>query len=379
MNFHIALMTELLAASGNNYSYRENYDPNRFGAIAGEPATLKGAIRKKLARTLESRGYAVTLKDKEFDGWVAKHLQELEPYLDDLAHLYNMLADEVSKKLLLQLIAYRVLGLTKVKLPLSTPEYWNGIREVEALTVKDNYVEAKFMNWRLPLIDLGKKGIPVQLYFSPGGAYIDFFHKQYQFRNGAKTIKAEKGDYVIDAGGCWGDTALYFSWEVGEKGKVFTYEFIPSNLDILRKNLSLNPELKQRVTVVENPVWERSGETMYFIDNGPGSKVSMDGKEKFDGKVMSLSIDDLVSRSSIPKVDFIKMDIEGAEPYALRGALDTIRRFRPKLAIAIYHSLDDFVNIPKFIHSLGLGYAFHLGHSSIHHEESILFAETITK
>ena len=53
------------------------------------------------------------------------------------------------------------------------------------------------------------------------------------------------GDYVIDAGGCYGDTALYFANEVGAKGKVFTYEFIPSNLTFLDKNISLNQLLEQ--------------------------------------------------------------------------------------------------------------------------------------
>jgi hypothetical protein len=73
-------------------------------------------------------------------------------------------------------------------------------------------------------------------------------------------------------------------------------------------------------------------------------------------------------------VDFIKMDIEGAEPYALKGAINTIKKFKPKLAIAIYHSLSDFVQIPKFIDDLGLGYKLHLSHCSIHEEETILFA-----
>lgn len=375
MNFHIALMTELLAACENNYTYQENYDPYRFGELSEQPTTLKGAIRKTMVRTLESRGYSVALKNKGFNGWVAQHLQELEPYLADLQHLYELLADEGSKRLLLQLIAYRVLGLTKVKLPLNTPEYWEGIRSVEALMDETKFVEAPFMNWRLPLIDLHKKGTPVRLHFLPIGAYTDFVLKQYEFRSGSSCIKADEGDYVIDAGGCWGDTALYFASEVGETGRVFTYEFIPSNLRILKTNLSLNPSLKDSVQLIERPVWESSGETMYYIDNGPGSRVFMKDDGNHDGKVLSLSIDDLVAQYGVPRVDFIKMDIEGAEPYALRGAVRTIARFKPKLAIAIYHSMSDFVNIPKFIDELGLGYELHLAHCSIHEEETILFAQ----
>ena len=377
MNFYAELIKELLVDSKNNFSYRENYDELRFGKLEKEPVTVKGLVRKKLGKLFEARGYSVVLREQDFEGTMEQRLKSLDPYLPALGVLYDLLADVESKKLLLQLIAFRLLGLTKVKLPLNTPELWNGIKELEGLADESNYVEIAFMdwNWKLPLVDLHKKGIPVQLHFLPGGVYIDFFAKQYQFKNGSKTIKAEKGDYVIDAGGCWGDTALYFSWEAGPEGRVYTFEFIPSNIAVLKKNLSLNPELEKRFTLVPRPVWERSNETMYYIDNGPGSRVFTNEEESHDGKVSSLSIDDLVREYNIPRVDFIKMDIEGAEPYALRGAIETIKKFRPKLAIAIYHSLDDFTRIPQFIHDLGLGYELHLAHCSIHLEESILFAE----
>ena len=85
--------------------------------------------------------------------------------------------------------------------------------------------------------------------------------------------------------------------------------------------------------------------------------------------------DDFVKDNNIPRVDFIKMDIEGAEPFALNGAVETIKRFKPKLAIAIYHSMDDFVNIPEWITGLNLGYKLYLGHYTIHSEETILFAK----
>ena len=68
------------------------------------------------------------------------------------------------------------------------------------------------------------------------------------------------------------------------------------------------------------------------------------------------------------------MDIEGAELNALKGAEETIRRFKPKLAITVYHSLNDFWEIPEWLESLGLGYKFYLRHFTIHAEETVLFA-----
>ena len=69
------------------------------------------------------------------------------------------------------------------------------------------------------------------------------------------------------------------------------------------------------------------------------------------------------------------MDIEGAELLALEGAIKTIIKFRPKLAIAIYHSMSDFVAIPYWILNLNLGYEIFIGHYTIHAEETICFAK----
>ena len=54
------------------------------------------------------------------------------------------------------------------------------------------------------------------------------------------------------------------------------------------------------------------------------------------------------------------MDIEGGEQDALRGALQSIKRFKPKLMIPIYHLEDDIVEIPRLLHSLNLRMEFSL-------------------
>ena len=77
----------------------------------------------------------------------------------------------------------------------------------------------------------------------------------------------------------------------------------------------------------------------------------------------------------LSKVNFIKMDIEGAELAALHGAEITLRQFRPKLAICVYHQLEDFWTIPQFLDGLDLGYRFYLRHFTAYGEETVLFAE----
>jgi hypothetical protein len=58
----------------------------------------------------------------------------------------------------------------------------------------------------------------------------------------------------------------------------------------------------------------------------------------------------------------------------LKGAEHTIRRFRPNLAIALYHGDNDFIDIPNYLESLKLEYELFLDHFTIHREETILFA-----
>ena len=112
---------------------------------------------------------------------------------------------------------------------------------------------------------------------------------------------------------------------------------------------------------------------MTYCSNGPGTSLLSEKQEAMQ-QVETLSIDDFVRSEGISKVDFIKMDIEGSELRALQGAEHTMRAFRPKLAISLYHKQDDFIHIPDYLHKLGLRYEFFLDHFTIHEGETILFA-----
>lgn len=67
------------------------------------------------------------------------------------------------------------------------------------------------------------------------------------------------------------------------------------------------------------------------------------------------------------------MDIEGAELEALKGAVKTLKRFKPKLAIALYHKMEDSWVNSDFLQSLSLGYRFYLGHYTILEYETVLY------
>lgn len=74
------------------------------------------------------------------------------------------------------------------------------------------------------------------------------------------------------------------------------------------------------------------------------------------------------------RVTFIKMDIEGAERDALKGAAQIIREQKPKLAVSIYHRPDDVIEIPKLILSLRPDYRLYIRHYSLLSNETVLYA-----
>jgi len=236
MNLYKQILEEIVLSYNNNYE--NNYDYHRFGRQPSKNKSFKYKIKTYIIDQLKRRNF-VRINAKEN----LKHFAELQKWKDyDLAlqSFYELLSDDNSKKLLVKILSYRILGHKKIVLHNNLKQYWNSLKKIESITDFENNIPIRFMNWSLKFIDLNKIGIPIKLYFTPPGAHKDFILKQYEYCNENVLIKALPGDYVIDAGACWGDTALYFANEVGIEGRVFSFEFIPSNIELFKKNLNLS-------------------------------------------------------------------------------------------------------------------------------------------
>jgi len=179
------------------------------------------------------------------------------------------------------------------------------------------------------------------------------------------------GDRVIDAGACYADTALGFAVSVGHSGRVVSFEIDPANARIARRNLDHNPSLAERIDLRECAL-AHAEIPLYLHGSGPAAQVT---SEPGLQRLAVTTIDRLIEGGDLDRVDFIKMDIEGAELGALVGAESVLRRFRPRLAISLYHRPGDYWRIPLWLHSLDLGYRLFLDHYTIHREETILYAE----
>ncbi len=157
----------------------------------------------------------------------------------------------------------------------------------------------------------------------------------------------QPGDVVLDCGANVG-VFTRFALDAGA-AKVVAIEPAPDNVECLRRNFREEIEAG-RVAVVPRGVWDRPDELDLKIEQGNEAAATfvMDlDRVTRTVRVPLVPIDALVRELGLERVDFIKMDIEGAEVRALAGARDTLARHHPRLSIAVYHQWDHPVEVPR--------------------------------
>jgi FkbM family methyltransferase len=296
-------------------------------------------------------------------------LAELVRHGSGFQVLHDRLADAADRRLLATVLAYRVLGPRRVQLPMTAVRQRELIEQVRSARVAESTAALGIYDWRTDDFDLARLGYPLRVRTVEMGIVQTFLVDQYRCA-GEPDIAVRPGDVAIDGGACLGDTSLHFAHLAGESGRVVAYEFEPHNLELLEQNLALNPELAGRIDVRRAALWDCDGAEVAFRPFGPASAIVPDG----ESRTTTETIDGLVERGVVDRIDFIKLDIEGAELHALQGARESLHRFRPRLAIAAYHKLDDLAVLPSYLADVGVGYRFRLGHTTMHHEETVLFA-----
>lgn len=165
----------------------------------------------------------------------------------------------------------------------------------------------------------------------------------------------QPGDIVLD---CGANIGVYTRHALDRGAKlVVAIEPAPESLACLRRNVE-KEIASGRVVVYPKGVWNQDAELQISISGdwaSTAASVVLDRGPK--GVMVPLTtIDKLVAELQLPRVDFIKMDIEGAESQALEGALETVRRFRPRMSIAVEHRPSDPDTIPVLVQRLWPSY-----------------------
>lgn len=168
--------------------------------------------------------------------------------------------------------------------------------------------------------------------------YVDHFLyyglKENSFENLNSYIK--KGDVIFDVGANNGHTSLVFSQQIGNDGKIYSFE--PDNINYKRaeKNIQLNNV--KNIQLLKYGIGSKSEKLKLF--NIDESNLGMNRIMKDDSKysyqeIDVISLDNFISSNNINKLNIIKIDVEGFEKEVLLGAENTIRQFKPIIYIEV--------------------------------------------
>jgi FkbM family methyltransferase len=225
--------------------------------------------------------------------------------------------------------------------------------EQQLMSIKDRYLSASHKISEENGLELWEtpKG---RFWIPKGNKFVLPFNlaemDQHIYGTGSHFV--QPGDVVLDCGASDGD----FTREALKAGAklVVSIEVSPPAIECLRRNLA-EPIAQGRAIVYPKGVWDHDSTlTLNLSDSNfaANSVVLQPRGSHRDVQVPLTTIDKIVSELKLTKVDFIKMDIEGAELNALAGGAGTIKRFKPRMSIATEHKIDDEVTIPKAVRGI---------------------------
>ncbi len=197
-----------------------------------------------------------------------------------------------------------------------------------------------------------------------GGLFLDY-GRQYFDVDAVKP--SEDGEVFIDAGCYDGLSSVNAAkWAEGRLEKVVAFE---PDVNSLKKCEEKIKSIGCEYEIHNLATWDTKARLSFDIHEnaGYGSRVSGDGTVFVEAD----SIDHVLDGK---KATYIKLDVEGSELKTLQGAVETIRRWRPKLAISIYHKPEDIIEIPAFVENLDMDYKYYIRHYQSRIFETTLYA-----
>lgn len=246
---------------------------------------------------------------------------------------------------------------------------WNGYRVISPEQLISDYPEhyvlittTGFYNEIYDFLKMN--GIKEEHIINVGAVTGELYRQQY-FDDAI--MKAADNEIFVD-GGCYdGSTSrLFAEWCGGNYRKIYAFEPDTENYERCK---SLGNQLKD-LELINKGLWSKEAVLRFAGEGSQGSRLVGEGAAG-TVEVPVASIDETAAGD---KVTFIKLDVEGAELEALRGAQEMIRQYHPKLAVSIYHKKEDIWEIPAYILSLSEDYRFYIRHYQFSENETILYA-----
>jgi FkbM family methyltransferase len=201
-------------------------------------------------------------------------------------------------------------------------------------------------------------------FFIPFENYEDFIDvvEQVIISDQYHTKQYLKSDsIVIDAGANMGVFSA-FAARACPQGTIYGFEPSSYTFEVLSKNMAAYPNAKPALSGLGDISTEKN---ILIYPNSTMGNIMEDSartplifKEHIEHSesVKVITIDDFVKTNDIKKVDFIKIDTEGYEAKILQGAAETIKKYRPVIAMSAYHTPADKEILPQIVKTMAPEY-----------------------
>jgi len=186
-------------------------------------------------------------------------------------------------------------------------------------------------------------------------------------------LELTDNETYIDVGCFNADTIKQFNKACsGKYNKIYGFEPHPDNYRLT--TTAVEEQGLKNTYIIPKGAWSAEGEHPFISGYGDGTKAGARIIDHGDMTVKTITLDKALENEVIT---FIKMDIEGAEYEALKGAEKIIKRCKPKLAICLYHKPEDILEIPVFLYSIMPEYKYYIRHHNYIREKGNLSHDTV--
>ncbi len=335
-----------------NSSYRENNNAYRKITSTDKKLVLYGAgsFGTSFKKIIDKFGIkaecfcVTTLKDnkREIEGLKVYELDSLPFKADECCFLLSLnesmhkaITEELEKRNFKNHIA-----VTQADMDLLLEDWIQYFFQSKGIDTSCEYIDCngcKIVN------GLIKKEIKQSFLYEAGDLIFPIFGDYSLLSEGPyeySGVTLDSGDTVIDLGA---NIGLFSSVAASKGCKIYAFEPFPQVINYLCDLSQVYPE---QITIVPEGASDCAGSTNMFIfnENTSNSIVFSSKSEVSAAKTITIpttTIDQFINDNKIEKIDFIKADIEGSERLMLKGAVETLKKFAPKLSLCTYHVKDD--------------------------------------
>lgn len=192
-----------------------------------------------------------------------------------------------------------------------------------------------------------------------------YFPSKYEIENFSffENCKFEN-PVILDLGAHIGLFSILMAKQCNGNAKIYSFEGSPETFKILEKHISIN-NFNGIINPINQVISDQKGEINFFVSSSKGDNANSisnykENERKLSSiRINSTSIDSFVKEHNLNKLDFFKIDVEGAECKVIRGGKNSIIKFKPKMLLSIHpkaiFQLNDNLH-DEFDFLKGLGY-----------------------